>query len=532
MSKSELTKKKPKIITVIKEGADVTPRELIQRRRTEELVLAFCGPLGSGVSTVARALEDKIKDYGYSTHFIKVSGLIRDIDPGPTNPEETYFSGEAKRIDSLQNGGNNSRQKYGKDVLALIGVKEIAFERQASFENEEIEENLELKKKSRRVAHVIDSLKHPEEVNLLRSVYGNMFYLFGVLCAYPLRKSRLERNKEIGRSHAELLMDRDESEDLEYGQKLIETLQHADFFVRNNHKNIRNLEPALDRYIKLILGDPTISPMIDEYAMYMAQSAALRSACLSRQVGAAIVNPQGDIVATGYNDVPKSGGGLYSAEDGENDSRCINSYNGKCWNDEYKSRIVKEIKSILNEEVDDKKAKKLSDKISGTKKIKGLLEFSRSVHAEMDAIVSVARNGNASLKDCTLFSTTFPCHNCARHIIAAGIKQVYYIEPFEKSLAVELHDDSLILEPSEPQPDSHKVAFSHFEGVAPRQYLNLFRYPFDKKEGGKLIKYDPRKAFPTIPKYLDTFLDYESKIIEHLKNIGVIKEQERRKNDA
>jgi deoxycytidylate deaminase len=278
---------------------------------------------------------------------------------------------------------------------------------------------------------------------------------------------------------------------------------------------------VIERYLKLTLGDPIITPTIHEYAMYVAQSAALRSACLSRQVGAAIISPAGDIIATGCNDVPKPGGGFYSAEDGKDDLRCINRYNGTCWNDEYKKRIRKEIRSILEQKLRNPEvAEILSNKISSMAKLKGLLEFSKSVHAEMAAIVSVARNGNASLQNCILYCTTFPCHNCARHIVAVGIKKVYYIEPFEKSLALELHDDSIILEPPNSKSQESKVVFAHFEGVAPRRYIELFRSTFDKKEGGKLMHHDPRKAIPIVPKFMDTYLDYESKVIEYLTKIG------------
>lgn len=186
-----------------------------------------------------------------------MSQFIKEIDPGPTDSNADKFQGEAKRIYLGQSGGNNSRNEFGNDILALLGIKEIAFERQESFKRDN--ENSELVKKSRRVAHIIDSLKHPDEVTLLRSVYSNMFYLFGVLCAHPTRKHRLEKIKEVSSPDAEFLMKRDESEELEYGQKLNETLQYADFFIRNNHKNMRNLEPAIDRYIRMILGDPAIS---------------------------------------------------------------------------------------------------------------------------------------------------------------------------------------------------------------------------------------------------------------------------------
>jgi dCMP deaminase len=44
-------------------------------------------------------------------------------------------------------------------------------------------------------------------------------------------------------------------------------------------------------------------------------------------------------------------------------------------------------------------------------------------HAERNAIYNAARNG-IRLEDCTLYSTVFPCSDCARGIIQSGIKRV------------------------------------------------------------------------------------------------------------
>jgi dCMP deaminase len=44
-------------------------------------------------------------------------------------------------------------------------------------------------------------------------------------------------------------------------------------------------------------------------------------------------------------------------------------------------------------------------------------------HAERNAIYNAARNG-IRLEDCTLYSTVFPCADCARAIIQSGIKTV------------------------------------------------------------------------------------------------------------
>ena len=49
--------------------------------------------------------------------------------------------------------------------------------------------------------------------------------------------------------------------------------------------------------------------------MFQARAAALRSADLSRQVGAVITTPTGDVVAVGTNEVPKASGGQYWSGD-------------------------------------------------------------------------------------------------------------------------------------------------------------------------------------------------------------------------
>src|SRR5262245_55492649 len=43
-----------------------------------------------------------------------------------------------------------------------------------------------------------------------------------------------------------------------------------------------------------------------------------------------------------------------------------------------------------------------------------ILEFGRMIHAEMSAISDDARLGRET-KETILFSTTFPCHICAKH---------------------------------------------------------------------------------------------------------------------
>src|SRR5690606_10423834 len=98
-----------------------------------------------------------------------------------------------------------------------------------------------------------------------------------------------------------------------------------------------------------------------------------------------------------------------------------------------------------------------------------ITEFYRPVHAEMAALMDAARHGVA-VKGTKLYSTTFPCHECARHITAAGIKTVIYISPYPKSRAVQLHADAISVEFEQDQ--KKMVNFKHFVGISPSRYID------------------------------------------------------------
>ncbi len=495
MAKPALKKLSKTTRKSVKKKDSGPPCDEIEKRKTAELVVAFCGPLGSGVSTVIQKFKKVAENYRYDVRVIKLSDFIKKNSSKVGTQVNFKPLSACDKIVKLQDKGNELRQEFGNDILSQLAITEISSYRSDLIKKakkieqkpdgetaEESEETIEIPIKSIRLITVIDALKHPAEVQLLQKVYGNMFYLVGVLCPEALRKKRLTTTtKKINATDATFLMERDKDEDKGYGQKLLKTLKNADFFLRNDRANIKAVLPSLTRYVELILGKPDITPTRDEFAMFTAQSAACRSGCLSRKVGASIVNKKGDIIATGCNDVPKYGGGLYCSDDDLNDNRCFNSFNCECKNDHYKKVISAELRVILEESLKDPgQINTISKKISEYPRIKSLLEYSRAVHAEMDAIISVARKGNDSLIGTNLYTTTFPCHHCARHIVAAGIKRVYYIEPYEKSLAIELHSDSIELE-GDPKHDHNKALFLHFEGVAPRQYLSLFSNPRKKR---------------------------------------------------
>lgn len=125
--------------------------------------------------------------------------------------------------------------------------------------------------------------------------------------------------------------------------------------------------------------------------MFRAYIASLRSADLSRQIGAVITKNK-EILAEGVNDCPKAFGGLYWSlyENGE----YFDETNGRDYTlgyDPNKREQQNIITGILNELNLPKSVENIIKiKSSG---IGALTEFGRVVHGEMEALLMCSRNG-------------------------------------------------------------------------------------------------------------------------------------------
>ena len=112
----------------------------------------------------------------------------------------------------------------------------------------------------------------------------------------------------------------------------------------------------------------------DEYFMGVAQLAAERSKDPSTQVGACIVDGEKRILSTGYNGFPHG-----------------------CSDDEFPWNRDES---------------------------KGDTKYQYVVHAELNAILNAS---GKSLAGSTLYVGLFPCNECAKAIIQAGVKEVIYL---------------------------------------------------------------------------------------------------------
>jgi cytidine deaminase len=387
---------------------------------------------------------------------------------------------EAKRIDAMMNRGNEARIDTGRnDILALMAIGEIRFRRP-----------------SRRAAlrarsFILRQLKRPEEVYRLRDTYGDGFHLIGAYCPRAVRERHL-RQRGISPQEVRRLIERDEHEPSDPGQDLRDTFHLSDVFIEVG-SSPRDLRPQLRRFLDLLFGVEIIGPSLVEFGMFHAHASGLRSTQLGRQVGAAILGPRGDVLSVGTNEVPRFGGGAYLEGDID-DFR--DHVRGRDSSDELREEIVAEITARLEptwERLGDSARRRLISKnLERLRRttVSSLTEFGRAVHAEAEAILSAARM-RTPVQGGKLFCTTFPCHVCAKHIVAAGIDEVTFIEPYPKSRAVSLHPDSISLEDRK----RNRVTFRPFVGVSPRRYPALFSM---RSEEGREIRRKDDAGHPIV----------------------------------
>jgi deoxycytidylate deaminase len=498
---------------------------------TPELVFGRVGPLDVDLDLVISVLTKELTDVGYNTVVVRLSNFIHSVSNLRTrlSPEP-----EDDRIETHMRAGTEIRSKTRwPDILAIFAIARIREERQSRTGNSNLP--------AANTAYILRSLKHQAEIQTLQDVYGDGFVTISVYAPKMVRRDALA--KQIARSHkmtnhnewlprAETLINIDEEEEGEdYGQNVSRAFPLADVFVEATSR--ANLRRSMGRFVQIFFGNQFLTPTKTEFGMFLARAAANRSADLSRQVGAAIMTDEGDLIALGCNEVPKAHGGMYWPDDTDIDARDFQQ--GSDPSATAKEDILAETLSALDKgslicseyagHVDTLVTYLLEGKhrdILRNTQITTLLEFGRIVHAEMAAVTDAARRG-ISVKGATLFCTTFPCHMCARLIIASGIKSVVFIEPYPKSKTKELYSDSVEVDEVLENPD--KVSFKSFVGVSPTRYIPFFRILRRKDARGRVIEWEKANAAPRMRRFIPSYLSLEQSLVrafpQRIKEVGL-----------
>jgi deoxycytidylate deaminase len=515
-------------VAEVEEAVLDNQQSLYPALNNHELLFALVAPAETDLDWVSAELANHLRKQNYEVLTIRLSQFLPSIpitnDRGEpvllkNKPRDQYLESfmdagtelrrmVARRLQERNAAGEGTFDHEPGGALAYLAADLIArvrartdFAEIAGKSLQEILDHIAAKPDARqpieqkgipRRAYILRSLKHPQEVYVLRNIYDAGAYVISVHSRRPFRKKKLadaiaapfghnEHTPEY-KTHeerAEALLLKDEAEPDQLGQRVRDTFHLADLFIDlgDESDTFRSTAASeLQRFVALVMGNCLQTPTIEEHQMFLAHAVALRSGSLGRQVGAVVGSRDGELISIGSNDVPRAGGGQYWPND-DYDHRDVTEPEDT--SNVQRRKIIQEIIEVIAGDapvIDPDVVLAKLDK----KRFASVIEFSRTVHAEMEAILSAARRG-APIAGTHLYTTTFPCHECARLILGAGIERVVYIEPYPKSLAGELFSHEITLE-DEPAATNkcskcgrpHKIRFEPFSGVGPHRYMELF----------------------------------------------------------
>lgn len=306
------------------------------------MIIGVAGPYGAGKGEVVAYLEAR-SFYPYS-----LSDVLRD---------ELRARGVEETRERMIATGNELRAKGGPAALADRLLARLEPDRN----------------------YVIDSIRHPAEVDALRR-RGRGFKLIWVDADPKLRLERLRSRARPGDpASLDALLEqegRERSGGGDHAQQLDAVEKLADYRLRNEGA-LAVLHAGVQRVLEECQG--FARPSWDEYFLQVAQMVASRSNCVKRHVGAVIALDR-RIVSTGYNGTPRG---------------TRNCNEGGC------------------------------PRCNGFAESGARLDECLCSHGEENAIVQAAYHG-ISVRGSTIYSTFFPCLFCTKLIINAGIVEVVY----------------------------------------------------------------------------------------------------------
>lgn len=464
-----------------------------------ELFIGIARPLGTSSEAPLSELVNALDHYGYTVYPVKISKLLEDSLMDETGtPVSAKFD---ERIETLIAEGNRiCAEAQSGAAVADMAVDEIRRQRPEEADTGDSKTAGERgNARSLRRVFLIDSLKRPDEVLALRNLYGDHFILLGLQSAETERIARMRaelatRGTSSGadaKARASEILRMDNQKDL-FGQQMTTTLAMSDAFIRVDGDSVARRE--MRRTVEIMFGDPKAeAPSVEEYGMNLARQTSLRSPELGLRVGAAILSPAGDVLATGYNHHPTASGAPeydFAAVDLQGLAR--NTMHLLADAELLSPAAV----SGLNSDPD----KFIRALLKGPMKesqLRGVTEYQRPVHAEMDALLSALRQG-VDVAGATIYVTDFPCHGCARHLIALKLTLVYLV-PYTKSKAADMYGD-----------DTDK--FMPFNGVTPSRYQQWFgdgmsedrKDDYDRRRSW--TKDERKRAMPSVDHLIDSRL--------------------------
>lgn len=160
----------------------------------------------------AQVLKEQLELTCYSVEQLQIS---EEIIPRLSS-EEFRSDDKFARINALMTAGNLARSESGDDSILALGASSLISSKREKDTND-------MPQPVKKRAVIINSLKRPEEVERLRSIYPN-FFMLGVFAEEEKRLDYLENQLGIPFENAKKLIARDKEEkELDHGQRLHKT---------------------------------------------------------------------------------------------------------------------------------------------------------------------------------------------------------------------------------------------------------------------------------------------------------------------
>lgn len=297
------------------------------------------------------------------------------------------------------------------------------------------------KSSSERTYIVIDAIRNPLEAVFFQDRYAS-FFLMAVSAPEFDRQSRLRKQKYSEANISSIDNIEYTSKDLDntqfYSVQDIQAcLQRADLYVSNPNvaskvTEFHHLANQIIKFVSLIRRPGIVTPSAIERCMQIAYTAKLNSGCISRQVGAAVTDKNYSIRSIGWNDAPHGHVpcNLRNREDLSRGSD-INAYsNFERTNTKYLDHFAessKRFKEIPEGGRNNAFCFKTEYNAFTSKENQ---VHTRSLHAEENAFLQLAKYGSIGIEGGLLFTTASPCELCAKKAYQLGIIKIYYIDPY------------------------------------------------------------------------------------------------------
>lgn len=400
------------------------------------IAIGLTGAFGSGCTTAAKHLRD---NRGFT--------VLRLSEPIRSKWQELH-PGEAEKRPDLQQLGDQMRQESGGGVLIDLALGSLG---------DNVSEKL-----------VIDGIRNTDEVERLRDEFGYSFTLIGVLASSTTRWERISASAytDHGLTEDDFHRDdtKDRNEETPWGQQVELCIDKADVFIDNSDEvHPRTFKKELLNTVDLVAGTTPRSATPDEICMHIAYGASHGSKCIKRHVGAIVVDSDGEVVGLGYNENPA--GTKPCVEEPEYGNKCYRDIirNGHFQHLSERQMRCPQCSTTLpvivgppwhcpnctnNRQKTNLEAFFFPDRA---------MNWCTAIHAEAAALAAAGRRSRGG----TVYTTTFPCMQCAEKIIQAGIVRVCYTEAY---------------------PDNHsigrlaigKVRMDRFRGVRSSSFERIF----------------------------------------------------------